>query len=146
MIEFLTIIFYTGPRLVAPMLYRLSYGVSRQIHNFIPYKLSNLQSIPPIYFLYVDFYHMLLVNSVSIHYCPRLIPFCNIETSFVLLYCIILCRCFESTLLSYADSYSFSTTLIKKRQKIVIKLCCYSTKWNQTPNICLSCWRYEYPL
>ena len=35
-----------GPRLVAPMLYPLSYGASGQNPNFNPYKLSNLKFIP----------------------------------------------------------------------------------------------------
>ena len=39
-----------GPRLVAPTLYRLSYGVSRQIRNINPYKLLNLQFISPLYY------------------------------------------------------------------------------------------------
>ena len=44
-----------GPRLVAPMIYLLSYGASRQNPNFYPYKLSNLKFIPPLSFLHVDF-------------------------------------------------------------------------------------------
>ena len=45
-----------GPRLVTPMLYRLSYGVCKQIPNFNPYELSNLQFIPPHSFHHVDIY------------------------------------------------------------------------------------------
>ena len=64
-----------GTRLVALMLYRLSYSVRRQNPNFNPYKLSNLQFIPLLSFLHVDFLSTCcLVNSVSFHNCPRLIP------------------------------------------------------------------------
>ena len=51
-----------GRRLVAPMLHRLSYGVSRQNLNFNPYKLSSHQFIPPLSFLHVDLYrHAILL-------------------------------------------------------------------------------------
>ena len=43
------------PRIVAPMLYRLSNGVSRQIPNLNPCKISNLKFIPLLSFLHVDF-------------------------------------------------------------------------------------------
>ena len=38
------------------MLYLLSYGVSRQIQNFNPYKLLSLQLNLPLFFLHVDFF------------------------------------------------------------------------------------------
>ena len=59
----------TGPRIVAPLNYRLSYGVRRQNPNFNPYELSNLLFIQPFSFLdeYVYRHAVLLVVFLGIN-------------------------------------------------------------------------------
>ena len=59
-----------GPRLIASILNSLNYGVSWQNRNFIPYMLSNLQPIPPISFIHVNFdRHFFLTSffSMNVH-------------------------------------------------------------------------------
>ena len=80
----------TGPPLFAPMLYWLSYGVSRQNQNFNPYMLSK-SPIHSIAFLCSCRRSLTccVVNSVYFDNCPRLISFCNIATSFLWLLYVV---------------------------------------------------------
>ena len=63
-----------GPRLIAPMLYPLSYGVSWQILNFDPYKLQISNSFRRLLSFMWTFLSTCFVNS-TFYECPQLILF-----------------------------------------------------------------------
>ena len=89
----------TVPRLVAPIFYRLSYSVCRQIPNFNLYKLTNLLFIPPLSFLHVDIHRHTVLLIVSVHICPQLVPFFLYSNFIFIIFYVV----FESTLLNYAN-------------------------------------------